>query len=69
MSYETVILGSGYFSLGYASSHKDTLIIEETQLLDPHFFGTLSGFDVIYLKNPSVKVFFGLVNAHPPIFR
>ena len=46
MIYETVILGSGYFSLGYASSHDKTLIIEETQLLDPHFFGTLSGFSM-----------------------
>ena len=44
MNYETVILGSGYFALGFAFSHKNTLIIEETQLLDPHFFGTLSGF-------------------------
>ena len=45
MNYETVILGSGYFALGYASTHENTLIIEETQLLDPHFFGALSGFE------------------------
>ena len=44
MRYNTVILGSGYFSLGYAMSHPDTLIIERSQLLDPNFGGTLSGF-------------------------
>ncbi len=43
MGFETVILGSGYFSLGYATTHENTLIIEDTQLVDPHFFGTLSG--------------------------
>ena len=44
--YETVILGSGYFSFGYAYTHKNTLIIEETQLADPHFFGELRGFEL-----------------------
>ena len=44
MTYETVILGSGYFSLGYASTHKNTLIVEATQLADPNFFGTFDGF-------------------------
>jgi hypothetical protein len=42
--YDTVILGSGYFSLGYALTHENTLIIEDTQLVDPHFFGALQGF-------------------------
>lgn len=54
MRYKTVILGSGYFSLGYASTHEDTLIIEDTQLADPHFFGTLDGFDM-NIKMPSSK--------------
>ena len=47
MNYETVIIGGGYFSAGYALSHKNTLIIEETQLLDPNFCGRLLGFDMI----------------------
>ena len=42
--YQCVILGSGYFSFGYAASHKDVLIVEETQLADPHFGGTLSSY-------------------------
>ena len=42
--FDTVVLGSGYFSLGYAATHENTLIIEDTQLLDPNFYGTLSGF-------------------------
>ena len=52
--YETVILGCGYFSLGYAYSHDDTLIIEETQLADPHYFGTLEGFGTTCVKPTSV---------------
>jgi len=51
--YETVILGSGYFSVGYAYAHQNTLIIEETQLADPHFFGTLEGFDADFVKPTS----------------
>lgn len=43
-SFDTVILGSGYFSIGYAINAKNTLIIERTQLADPNFGGTLSGF-------------------------
>ena len=43
-SFDTVILGSGYFSLGYALSSDNVLIIERTQLSDPNFGGTLSGF-------------------------
>ena len=53
-TYDTVILGSGYFSLGYAATHESTLIIEDTQLLDPNFYGTLSGFDMKCAK-PSSK--------------
>ena len=45
-AYQCVILGSGYFSFGYAASHKDVLIVEETQLADPHFGGTLSSYAV-----------------------
>lgn len=41
---DTVILGSGYFSAGFALNHEGTLVIEETQLLDPNFCARLSGF-------------------------
>lgn len=43
---DTVILGSGYFSAGFALNHEGALIIEETQLLDPNFCARLSGFDM-----------------------
>ena len=42
--YQTVVLGSGYFSFGYAATHEDVLIVEATQLADPHCYGTLDGF-------------------------
>lgn len=54
MRYDTVILGSGYFAVGYAQNRKNTLIIEETQLLDPNFYGRLSGFDMTP-KRPTAK--------------
>lgn len=54
MQFETLIIGSGYFSLGYAQSHKNTLIIEETQLVDPNFFGRLDGFGMV-TRRPTAK--------------
>ena len=54
LMFDTVILGSGYFSLGFAMNHKNTLIIEDTQLLDPNFYGVLSGFDM-KVEKPSAK--------------
>lgn len=45
--FGTVILGSGYFSLGYALNAENTLIIERTQLADPNFGGTLCGFEFV----------------------
>ena len=44
MRYEAVIIGSGYFSIGYALAHPSCLIIERAQILDPNFGGTFSGF-------------------------
>ncbi len=44
--YETVIVGSGYFALGYAATHENTLILEETQMVDRHFGACLRGFDL-----------------------
>ena len=46
MIYDTVIIGSGYYSTAYALNHKNTLIIEKTQLLDPNFCGRLCRFDM-----------------------
>jgi hypothetical protein len=43
--FDTVILGSGYFSVGYALKSENALIIERTNLADPCFGGTLSGFE------------------------
>lgn len=62
MDFQTVILGSGYFSLGYASTHENTLIIEDTQLFDPHFCGTLSGFNM-KTKRPASKGAVALYDA------
>lgn len=42
--FDTVILGSGYFSIGYALNSENVLIVERTQLADPNFGGTLNGF-------------------------
>ena len=53
MRYNTVLLGSGYFSIGYALSCPNTLIIERSQILDPNFGGTLSGFSLRSENNDS----------------
>ena len=43
--YDTIIIGSGYFAWGYALTHENTLIVEETQVADRHFGGCLRGFE------------------------
>lgn len=43
--YNTIILGSGYYSVGYALKCKNCLIIEKSQLCDINFYGTYSGFE------------------------
>ena len=42
--YNTIILGSGYYSAGYALGHENSIIIEKSQLCDINFYGTYSGF-------------------------
>lgn len=42
--YETVILGSGHFALGYAAVRSDTLIVERSYLADAELSGTLGGY-------------------------
>ncbi len=40
--YDTIIFGCSYISIGFASANKNTLIIEETELVDHSFFGALN---------------------------
>ena len=39
--YDTLIIGSGYTSLGYAATASDTLIVEERQICDTVFYLSL----------------------------
>ena len=43
--YDTVIVGSGYYAFGYAMTHENTLIVEETQMADRHYAACLRPFD------------------------
>ena len=42
--YDTLIIGSGYSSVGYALTNKNCLIVEETQCCDIHFYLALKSF-------------------------
>lgn len=42
--YDTAIIGSGYFSAGFALSHPDSIVIERTHLCDGRFYARLNGF-------------------------
>ena len=42
--FETVLIGSGYSSIGYAAAHQSTLIIEEQEIADTHFYLPLRSF-------------------------
>ena len=42
--YDTLIIGSGYFSAGYASFLQDTIICEEHQICDTSFYLPLKSF-------------------------
>ena len=44
--FDTVIVGSGYYAFGYAMTHENTLIVEETQMADRHYAACLRPFDV-----------------------
>ena len=46
MECKTLIIGSGYSSVGYAMSHEDTLIVESLELTDPTFGGALRSFEI-----------------------
>lgn len=42
--YKTLIIGSSFSSIGYAVSKKDTLIVEQTEMLDTLFYLPMRGF-------------------------
>ena len=42
--YDLVVLGSGYYSVGLAVGVGNALVVDEQYLVDPVFYGTLSGF-------------------------
>ncbi len=43
--YDTLILGSGYFSVGFSLSRKNCIICEENQICDTSFYLPLSSFE------------------------
>ena len=42
--FDTVLLGSGYTSVGYAAARKSVLIVEEQEIADTHFYLPLRTF-------------------------
>ena len=42
--FDTVLIGSGYSSIGYAVGNKKTLIVEEQEIADTHFYLPLRSF-------------------------
>ena len=42
--FDTVLIGSGYSSIGYAMGNESTLIIEEQEIADTHFYLPLRSF-------------------------
>ena len=42
--YQTLIIGSSFSSIGYAIANKDTLIVEQTEMLDTSFYLPMRGF-------------------------
>ena len=64
--YDTVIVGSGFYSFGYAAAHPKTLIVEETHLADRHFSGCLRGFSCAgaSLNAPMAKALAAYMREH-----
>ena len=64
--YDTVIVGSGFYSFGYAAAHGNTLIVEETHLADRHFSGCLRGFSYADapLSAPMAKALAAYMREH-----
>ena len=42
--YDTLIIGSGYFSVGYAMKNKNAVIVEDHQICDVNFYLPLKGY-------------------------
>lgn len=48
--YDTLVFGTGYLAIGYAATHKDTLIVERAEYADKYFSGAYrvgSGWDYL----------------------
>ena len=52
--YDTIILGSGYTSVGYALAQKNTLILEQGESADTTFYLALTNFNA-YNPTPTTK--------------
>ena len=48
--YETIIIGSGYTSIGYALAQKNTLILEQSESVDTTFYLALNNFNASSLE-------------------
>ncbi|MBR6602728.1 MAG: hypothetical protein IKK94_01795 [Clostridia bacterium] len=59
-SSKKIILGSSYYSVGYAFEANNTMIIERTQLCDPVYYGTFRTFKIEYRESwlPETKELF-----------
>lgn len=57
MKHQTLIIGSSPFALGYATTHKNTVIFEKSILIEPIFAGTLSNPSVPNIKNEYTCLF------------
>lgn len=44
MIYDVIVIGSGYLSAGISTSVKNSLIVEETECIDTHFYLPLKGY-------------------------
>lgn len=53
--YDTLIVGSGYFSVGYAIKNKNVIIIEEHQTCDVNFYLPLKSFKYNHYEPVSAK--------------
>ena len=54
-TYDLVVIGSGFRSVGIAEGVKNSLIVESSYLADPVHYGTLSGFTLYQCEDFSAK--------------
>ena len=48
--YDTLLLGSGYYSVGYAEARGNSLIVEEGQVVDTSFYLPMRGFSAEWIQ-------------------